>query len=38
MSFLSGYSEGLSKNGGLTENGSESALLLASKIIKTELN
>lgn len=38
MSFLSGDGEELSKNGGLKENGSDSVLLLASKIIKTEVN
>ena len=38
MSFLSDDSEGLPKNGGLQENGSDSVFLLASKIIKTEVN
>lgn len=38
MSFLSGVSKGRSKNGGLKENGSDHMLLLASKIIKTEVN
>lgn len=38
MSFPSGNSEWLSKNGEIKEHGSDSMLLLASKIIKTEVN